>query len=276
MPDHGTGTDGLTCGSDFTRAWNDSWICNVCTHDAIDSPSMTAQAAMDHERTEEHLSHSLNHHDHRSHAPWELFEHSALTYEGLKVREQRWQIDHVRDIVPWWVRAVEAAERGESWKMEDLLASIPDDPWGSGGDDEDPWGGGWGTGDALNRNDWADEIDRWGGKVSEGEWNHSHPLGEWDARDSFSSLHAPRTLTASDAGRNRRRKEGIVRRIEEDHTFKGSGLKHQRNMYRFAEDIANREAADEGRKRRMHLFLEVLTFFFFLPFPCIGQFQTVC
>jgi hypothetical protein len=211
---------------------------------------MTAQAAMEHEQTREHCEQEERL---QRQQLQDASGGQGLTLESLKLKEQRWHIDHARDIVPWWVKSTEAAKRGETWKMEDLLERISHDPWA-----EESRGELWGN--AANENDWADGLNGWG---ESSEWRQRAPSGwsgaqvpqDWAIGGSASgSMDAPRTSTASSADRNRKRKEKIVERIE-----KGTGAlgATRKDLYRFVEDIANREGIGDERKRRMHMFLEV-------------------
>ena len=87
---------------------------------------MTTRQAMEHERTSEHARKAAEYNEwipQPDTSAWAMPSLNALTVEGLKLREKQWHVDHVRDIVPWWVRGVEAANRGEIWRMEDLLDS---------------------------------------------------------------------------------------------------------------------------------------------------------
>jgi hypothetical protein len=245
-----------TFGPDFTRTWGSSgWFCNICTAD--DAPrinSMTVREAMLHELTPEHARNVSDHdtwHSPADYTGWETSGEQLLTAEGLKVREKQTRVDHVRHMVPWWVRAVEAAGRGEEMRMEEFLDTInKSDGWGPDGM---IWGDEWGVvPDAVNGNDWANGT--WGEAGGGGEW--SKPVVDWAMSGSASSLHARRTPTASSLGPRRRhnpKRKGKTRDVDTDGRHYDS--------YKFVEEIAKQGAVDAERKRRMHKFFEVRTVF---------------
>lgn len=62
------------------------------------------------------------------------------TYDELRARTQRSEFDQVRDMVPFWQKGMEAAERGEVLKLEAFLDKLAaEDRWGVA-DIDDPWG----------------------------------------------------------------------------------------------------------------------------------------
>jgi hypothetical protein len=210
---------------------------------------------MRHELTPEHARNVSDYeswHPPADHSGWEASEDRRLTVEELKVREKQTRVDHVRHMVPWWVRAVEAAGRGEEMRMEEFLDTInKGDGWGPDGL---IWGDEWGVvPDAVNGNDWAN--DTWGAAGDGGEW--SKPAADWAMSGSASSLNARRTPTASSLGARRRhnhaKRKGKTRDVDID------GRHH--DSYRFVEEIAKQEAADAERKRRMHKFFKVCSIF---------------
>ncbi|KAG6878643.1 hypothetical protein C0993_001166 [Termitomyces sp. T159_Od127] len=65
-----------------------------------------------------------------------------LTKEEVRMRESQTHVDLVRDMVPFWIRGVEAAERGEVLRLEEFLETLETSGWG-GCVDDDGWGNGW-------------------------------------------------------------------------------------------------------------------------------------
>lgn len=116
---------------------------------------------------------------------------SELTKEEVKIRECQMRVDLVRDMVPFWIRGVEAAERGEVLRLEEFLETL--------------------------------ETSGWGECVGNDGW------GKSSCKDGKKRK------------KSRRRK----------------GRQGRTEGYEFVEDVARQEAADEGRKQRMHSFFEV-------------------
>ncbi|KAG6862432.1 hypothetical protein C0995_011872 [Termitomyces sp. Mi166 len=184
----------------------DEWFCNVCTPPSKNVKYMTLKVAQHHERhSTEHARNVIEF----ERQQWMLCEpdtaawdapgkgEPVLTKEEIKMRESQIHVDLVRDMVPFWIRGMEAAERGEVLRLEDFLATLETtsswgESWGeSGGDD------GWGIG-------WSE-------------------------------------VAHEKKGKKARRRKG-----------------HSK-AYKFVEDVARQEAADEERKRRMHRFFEDLS-----------------
>lgn len=115
---------------------------------------MTLRAAKDHER------HSTEHTKRVKEAGKPLWQCSTpeavawsvplpLTIAELKQRESRVHVDHVQDLVPFWIKAVKAAEKGEVLRLEAFLETLQEasDSWGVSTAWEqtgDGWGDGWG------------------------------------------------------------------------------------------------------------------------------------
>ncbi|KAG6911541.1 hypothetical protein DXG01_011843 [Tephrocybe rancida] len=193
----------------------DEWYCSICTplrRGNIDY--MTLKTAQHHERhSAEHLQNVAD----TERRKWILSEPDPEAWDGpltkgepelsreeIKMRESRLHVDLVRDMVPFWIRGVEAAERGEVLRLEDFLAKLEESTseWGGGdgnmGWDEQAGDGGWGN-----------------------QWSNHEIVQERKGKQG------------------RRRKVG-----------------RQDNAYKFVEDVARQEAADEERRRRMHRFFE--------------------
>ncbi|KAF8898890.1 hypothetical protein BD779DRAFT_1486068 [Infundibulicybe gibba] len=53
----------------------------------------------------------------------------VLTAEEIKMRDMQIHVDQVRDMVPFWIHGVQAAEHGELPKLEAFLEQLSGDPW---------------------------------------------------------------------------------------------------------------------------------------------------
>ncbi|KAJ6604521.1 hypothetical protein DFH09DRAFT_1122964 [Mycena vulgaris] len=165
---------------------------------------------------------------------------SALTREELQIREHQYHVERVADIVPYWIKCVNAAANGEELRLEPFLNTLQDvsQSWMTS---DNPWARASGSGA------WGDRGDavRWG----------IHPdMQSMSSSGRGSKTHTgSRTATASAAGTGRveKRKGGRPRN--------NVTVDHQKTSYAFVEDIARHEAADAERKRRMHMFFEMPT-----------------
>jgi len=221
---------------------------------------MSAQAAMDHEQTS--TDHAQNVADFemwnpQPHDSWVLPpDDLPLTMDELKARTRQVQVDHVRDMVPFWRKGVEAAEKGEVLRLEvflDKLAS--EDRWGIAGID-DPWGpsiGPWPADHPWGAAVSGGEADPWG-RVDDDPWGK---VADWGGdEDSTLSMHAGRTV--SDHNGNRRRDRNNGRGKGRNRNRGDDKAKHQ-DPYKFVEDIARQQDVDSERKRRMHDFFKMST-----------------
>ncbi|KAJ7487459.1 hypothetical protein B0H11DRAFT_2013438 [Mycena galericulata] len=207
----------------------DGWLCNVCNSSNGDQAAhMNIHAALRHER--ESAQHARNADESEmwwnpsSHDPavWDapLVEDPPLSREELQMREHQYHVERVSDIVPYWIKCVDAAAKGEELRLEPFLNTLEDHPqsWMTS---DDPWGigsGGWGV---------SSDAVRWG----------VHP----DAKSMSSSARGSGTHTGS-------------RTVSNSDSPVGRG-----ETYAFVENIARQEAADAERKRRMHKFFEMPT-----------------
>jgi hypothetical protein len=174
-----------------------------------------------------------------------------LTIEEIKSRESRMHVDHVQDMVPFWIRGVEAAERGEVLRLEHFLETLqeasdawlhstsetpwmheaPEQSWGQ-------WSKGWGRADGWDTNVQV-AHDGWGTRLT-------------------SSADGSRIRSQSASEVRRRRQKGGCRRVE---SGKNRSVNRQQesfsNAFDFVEHIARQRSADEEQKRRMHTFFYV-------------------
>jgi hypothetical protein len=238
---------------------------------------MSAQAAMDHERNSN--DHAQNVSDFevwnpQPHDSWVMpQDDTPLTADELKARTRQVHVDQVRDMVPFWMKGVEAARNGEVLRLEDFLEKLAaQDRWGVAGLD-DPWGPSIGPWPADHP--WGDIVpgggaDPWGkvpddpwGRVDDDPWGKvdDNPWGkvaDWGVdEDSTLSLHMDRTV--SDRRENRRWNKSGGQRKGKKNRPRGDGKSKLQDPYAFVEDIARQQAADAERKKRMHDFYKMPT-----------------
>ncbi|KAJ7125712.1 hypothetical protein C8R43DRAFT_1030121 [Mycena crocata] len=177
----------------------DGWLCNVCNPSNGDhAPHMTIHAAIRHER--ESAQHARNVQESemwwnpptQDPAIWEapIEEDPPLTREELQRLEHQYHVERVADIVPYWIKCVNAAANGEELRLEPFLNSLQDVPQSWMASDK-PWAQA--TGPAA----WGDhggDADRWG----------------VDVKSMSSSAHGSATHTGS---------RTIASTPENDHAF---------------------------------------------------------
>ncbi|KAG0696030.1 hypothetical protein DFH29DRAFT_1004918 [Suillus ampliporus] len=144
------------------------WTCNVCIPRRTNQFYFTTmQAALRHENTfPEHAQHVSESEwwKPQDDGGWGAPEPPPLTSEGLRTWEMQTHVDHVFDLVPFWIRAVDAAERGEVLRLEEFLQKMEgdggwrtaDEVWGMLGflEEAESWTGGWDKGWGVIE-DWA-------------------------------------------------------------------------------------------------------------------------
>ena len=159
---------------------------------------------------------------------WGSSDPPRLTSEGLRTWEMQTHVDHVYDLVPFWMRGVDAAERGEVLRMEEFLQKMEAD-------------GGWRT---------ADEV--WGMLEGWSPPNHQEGSDGWGRRD-VPSVHKGGTDSTSDdqsTGWVAKEEWGVLN----DHSSPRDG---ENVTHSFVDGIARQESADEKKRRRMHQFFRV-------------------
>jgi hypothetical protein len=239
-----TANPSLTYNRDFTQAWgNNGWFCSICTPDAR-KKGMTVRAAMRHECTIEHIRNVSEHHIWHPKPDSSAWENTSLTSETLKVQDKQNRVDNVRHMVPWWVRAVEAAERGEEMRMEDFLDTIQEDPWANIDDV-------WECPDKINGNGWANTPHR-----VDATSVHRQAVDD----DSASSLQPCLSAPSIPKGDRKIRVKWKKRsRFSEEQDIVHPSCTSIHDPHNFVEEMARREAADAERKRQMHIFFDVRT-----------------
>ncbi|KAG2159709.1 uncharacterized protein EDB93DRAFT_1237007 [Suillus bovinus] len=199
------------------------------------------EAAVRHEKaSREHAQHvsEVEWWQPRDDDAWGRLEQPPLTSDGLRIWEMQTHVDHVFDLVPFWIRGVHAAERGEVLRMEEFLQMMEQD-------------GGWQTSDeirgilgALRKPNGEEASDGWG-----------HQNKGWGVTEEWA---VPPKVVISD---NQDKGWGVTEEWALPPT--NSSSSHQRRdfggTHPFVDDIALQEAADEDRRRRMQRFFEMPT-----------------
>jgi hypothetical protein len=220
---------------------------------------MSTGAAMAHEQnSDEHVRNVSDFEmwDPQPNDSWVMPDNDTpLTLDQLKSRARQVHVDQVRDMVPFWMKGVEAAQKGEVLRMEDFLEKLAsEDRWGVA-DVDDPWGPSIGP--------WPADHP-WGaalagaqaepcGKVVDNPWGN---VADWVADgDSTLSMHAVRSVShhKEDHRRNKIGRRGK----DKKHNNRDHQRPDRQDPHMFVEDIARQQAADDERKRRMHDFYEV-------------------
>ncbi|KAF5384913.1 hypothetical protein D9615_001401 [Tricholomella constricta] len=225
--------------ADFIQSGSlNEWFCNTCTplrKGHVDC--MTLQAAQHHER------HSAEHAQNVIEAEHRLWRSSPdpedwlvpskdeppLTKEEVRLRESRTHVDLVQDMVPFWIRGVQAAEKGEVLRLEEFLNTLQEasDSWAQG----NPWGYG-------SAQDWGNG------------WVQDDNAGEgWGVNDD--KRRRPGQNRKCKYMGSKARRSGQQQQIQHDQS--------RSKAYDFVEDVARQEAADEERRRRMHHFFKMPT-----------------
>lgn len=144
----------------------------------------------------------------------------------------QWSSHNIFNKVPFWIKGVEAAERGEPWKLETFLETRPDmhaapspsfaasdKGWSNKGSGNEDWG--WLQREQNENVEKEEEDNGWGPTSKDTCWDDpecetEQPKNNW-TRDSKTGEPA----------------------------------------YEFVEDIARQTAADTAKKRQMHFFFQV-------------------
>lgn len=224
----------------FTRdvSRRGGWTCNICKSKRNNPVHFkTMEAAVQHENTSpEHAQHISEGEwwKPRDDNAWVALEQPPLTSDGLRTWEMQTHVDHVFDLVPFWIRGVDAAERGEVLRMEEFLQLMEGN-------------GGWRT---------SDEV--WGMLGAWRKPNHEEGSDGWGRKDDVSVPKAAGTDLTSD---NQDQGWGVMEEWAVSPTNSSSSNQRQDfgGTHPFVDDIALQEAADEHRRRRMHHFFEMPT-----------------
>ncbi|TFK36850.1 hypothetical protein BDQ12DRAFT_724678 [Crucibulum laeve] len=174
-------------------------------------------------------------------AAWDvpIVEEPPLTVDKMKMREHRFHVDQVYDMVPFWIRGVEAAQKGEVLRLESFLDTLEEDPWARFAGVSvvrDNSSDGW------NNNDWdpaAGDIPNVATDANagcKGEWNRIDR--NWKHKASRQSLH-PQTSSTTIS-----------------HNHRSHTRQHNRA---FLERVAKHHPMDDARKQKMESFYDMST-----------------
>ncbi|KAG1908242.1 uncharacterized protein F5891DRAFT_1134113 [Suillus fuscotomentosus] len=243
------------------------WTCNICISRRPNQFHFTTmQAAVRHENTShEHAQHisEVEWWQPRDDDGWGTLEQPPLTSDGLRTWEMQTHVDHVYDLVPFWIRGVDAAERGDSevLRMEEFLQMMEEN-------------GGWRTSDevwgmlgALRKPNHEKGSDGWGRKddvsVPKAATGTDLTLGHQDKGWGVTEEWAAPPTNTSSSSSNQDKGWGITQEWAVPPTNTSHYSSHQRRdlggTHPFVDDIALQEAADEDRRRRMNHFFEMPT-----------------
>lgn len=172
-----------------------------------------------------------------------IAEDPPLTIKEMKMRENRMHVDHVQDMVPFWIRGVEAAEKGEVLRLEHFLETLQEasDAW-QRCNSENPW---------LHAN-----SDQGWGEEGWGRWDNVK-ADAWDIKSTSSAIGS---RIRSDSNSQVRQKSGRQRgqmKLRRDRNINYREKESFTNAFDFVEYIARQRSADEEQKRQMHIFFDV-------------------
>lgn len=234
---------------------SNKWACNLCTAVKKKRKSMSYREAIQHERNSaDHIS-LVNAHSPQqeqppqgsgwgqSSDPWGAQGPSIdawfaapvidefMTKEQLRSKEHQFYADHVDDMVPFWIRGIEAAERGEVLSLEEFLKSLETENWPPRG--PDIWGH-------------FDRQSNYGGRA-ENPWTRKDAK-KWGA-GSVSS--------ASAESGSRTNRSDALRAVSHTPPSKYPSMRSPDSV---VEVVARQKAVDDNRKQEMYTFLEVFIF----------------
>ena len=169
---------------------------------------------------------------------WEQdWEPVPLTSEGLRHKERFTYVDQVHDLVPFWQRGMDAAQRGEVLRLEDFLEKMEaSGGWHTADDVWDLLEPSKPVQDGVNETAlWDPTTAPWESELSDAQ--HHGSQSSFSRRDSSSSA-SPRNTA-----KNRRRRHAPP----------------AEDGYTFVERVARNEAANKRRRERMHMFFGMPT-----------------
>ncbi|KAF9076127.1 hypothetical protein BDP27DRAFT_1398409 [Rhodocollybia butyracea] len=245
---------------------SNKWGCTLCTDAKTKKKAMTYREAVQHERNSTDHSRLVSAQSFQSEQPqsfawgeqsqplawgqpsaWEAQgpsveawfaplieeENTLVTKEQLRGKEHQYFSDQVEDMVPFWIRGIEAAERGEVLRLEEFLDSLEHQSWPPRG-----------------RDYWAHD-DR-----------HSHYGGrafDWEPADDVKKWSGTVSSVSADSGRRTGQSvSGILQASSYDPRKSkfGSAALNSRSL---VEVVARQSAVDENRKKDMYSFIELST-----------------
>ena len=192
--------------------------------------------------------------------------HTPLTSEGLRQWEMHAHVDHVFDMVPFWQRGIDAAEKGEVLRLEEFLDKMEGDGgWRTANDVLGMLGGWKGTSSERGHDDdmgWGQPGDWATGDRGAWNWAESQRCG-WGMASNCAASDATVTSCGRDSGwgatervrKGRGKTQGVGKRVRVVGAVHGGGPREE--LRHFVDAIARQEAVTEERRRAMHMFFEV-------------------
>jgi len=156
-----------------------------------------------------------------------------MTKQTLLRKENQYFADHVTDMVPFWIRGIEAAERGEVLSLEEFLNSLESETWPPHG--HDIWGH-------------LDRQSNYGGRAN----NPWEPAWDNDAK----KWGAQSVSSASVESGGRTGRSDVMRTLSHPLPSKSPSMRDPDSL---VEVVARQKAVDNDRKQEMYTFLELPT-----------------
>lgn len=230
---------------DFSRIGGPGgWYCNLCTDpEDADKKVMTLASARKHERGTAHAyklaqlsSFNWLPDGPEDNSGWFV----STPYADLRAWEKQGFVDRQKDVIPFWKRGVDAAERGEeAEKWEDFLDHLEEKYNKNGGWDvgSDGWGRDYGA------NVWgvAQDADH-ASHHDDGSRNRVNAA--WGLPDPTPVVERPENRGWHGSGKRKRSRKDRV---------------SDQDPWTFVEEVARQEAASAERTKRMHEFFSVCT-----------------
>lgn len=173
---------------------------------------------------------------------------APLTSEGLRQWEMHAHVDHVFDLVPFWQRGIDAAEKGEVLRLEEFLEQMEGDGGWRTANDVLGVLGGWKMSTAERARDQGETG--WGQREA---WEPNGFGWGWGVNSACVASDATETSHGRDGGWGTRKE--WAGRGKNGGGQDGRGVRGE--LRDFVDAIARQEAVTEDRRREMHMFLEV-------------------
>ncbi|KAK7468745.1 hypothetical protein VKT23_003248 [Stygiomarasmius scandens] len=170
---------------------------------------------------------------------------SKLTKDQLRDREHRHWADTLQDYIPFWLRSIEAATRGEVLKLSDFLDSLEQsNTWPPRG--PTPW-------------THPDAQSRYGGLANRQSSEHTWHWGSANGHDDAARWGVDDKEIAPKWGAGHEsHSSGASCKVATSFRHQNMIL-HDAKDFDFVEDIARQAAVDGTRKQKMHNFFELPT-----------------
>lgn len=272
-----------------------AWVCTICpaTGDRGQAFFPNFKAALNHERTAhdrepstEKTDKDINEADgtripaNHADETWDGIGQPRLTSEGLRQWEMHAHVDHVFDLVPFWQRGMDAAEKGEVLRLEEFLEKMEGDGgWRTANDvlgmlgewkaspserarnygglmwghpTRDDWAAGRGGAWEPNAHGWADGWGAASNRIASDATESSRGRDSgWGIREEW----AEGTETGRSKADAVRDGWGAGARVKMVRGA-GGGARGREELHHFVDAIAQQEAVNEERRKQMHLFFE--------------------